>query len=321
MQALMASFIDHLRFEKNYSPHTVKSYSRDLEQFFRHLTAGRTDRKIKPSDLDHITIREFLSRLSQAGNRKVTIARKLSVLRSFFRYLYREGHLDRNPAKLVRTPRQPLKTPRFLSLSEVESILTLPPAATSKGLRDRAILELLYASGLRVGELVGLNLIDLSMTRQLVRVRGKGNKERVVPFGEPSRASLTAYLEAPAAHPGQAQGQSGNPGPVPESSRRPSQRPVGPEKPGNLRPASCHCCWTSILTCCAIPSPRICSTTAPTCARFRSSWDTRASPPLSAIPMSPSSISKRSTEPLIPRPDLRRGRGARCGCPLPSKSD
>ena len=196
MQALMASFVAHLRFEKNYSPHTVESYSRDLDQFLRHLTAGRTNREIKPSDLDHITIREFLSRLSQAGNRKVTIARKLSVLRSFFRYLYREGHLDRNPAKLVRTPRQPLKTPRFLSLPEVESILTLPPAKTLKGVRDRAILELLYASGLRVGELVGLNLIDLSMNRRLVRVRGKGNKERVVPFGEPSRASLAAYLEA-----------------------------------------------------------------------------------------------------------------------------
>lgn len=196
MQALMASFVAHLRFERNYSPHTVESYSRDLDQFLRHLTDGRTDREIKPSDLDHITIREFLSRLSQAGNRKVTIARKLSVLRSFFRYLYREGHLDQNPAKLVRTPRQPLRTPRFLSLSEVESILSLPPAKTMKGIRDQAILELLYASGLRVGELVGLNLIDLSMNRRLVRVRGKGNKERVVPFGEPSRASLAAYLEA-----------------------------------------------------------------------------------------------------------------------------
>ena len=196
MQALMASFVAHLRFEKNYSPHTVESYSRDLDQFLRHLTAGRAGREIKPSDLDHITIREFLSRLSQAGNRKVTIARKLSVLRSFFRYLYREGHLDRNPAKLVRTPRRPLKTPRFLSPAEVESILSLPPANAAKGIRDRAILELLYASGLRVGELVGLNLIDLSMNRRLVRVRGKGNKERVVPFGEPSHASLAAYLES-----------------------------------------------------------------------------------------------------------------------------
>ena len=196
MQALMASFVAHLRFEKNYSPHTVESYSRDLDQFLRHLTAGRTGREIKPSDLDHITIREFLSRLSQAGNRKVTIARKLSVLRSFFRYLYREGHLDQNPAKLVRTPRRPLKTPRFLSPAEVESILSLPPANAAKGIRDRAILELLYASGLRVGELVGLNLIDLSMNRRLVRVRGKGNKERVVPFGEPSHASLAAYLES-----------------------------------------------------------------------------------------------------------------------------
>lgn len=196
MQALIESFVAHLRFEKNYSPHTVASYSRDLDQFLQHLTAGRPDREIKPSDLDHITIREFLSRLTQAGLRKSTIARKLSVLRSFFRYLYREGHLDQNPAKLVRTPRQPHKTPRFLSLSEIESILALPPAGTLKGVRDRAILELLYASGLRVGELVGLNLIDLSMTRRLVRVRGKGNKERVVPFGKPSRASLAAYLEA-----------------------------------------------------------------------------------------------------------------------------
>ena len=195
MRTLMASFVAHLKFEKNYSPHTVESYSRDLDQFLQHLTAGRSDREIDPSDLDHITIREFLSRLTRAGNRKATVARKLSVLRSFFRYLYREGHLERNPAKLVRTPRQPFRAPRFLSVPEIESILTLPPADTTKGVRDRAILELLYASGLRVGELVGLNLVDLSLPRRLVRVRGKGNKERVVPFGEPSRASLDAYLE------------------------------------------------------------------------------------------------------------------------------
>ena len=195
MRTLMESFVAHLKFEKNYSPHTVESYSRDLDQFLQHLTAGRSDREIDPSDLDHITIREFLSRLTRAGNRKATVARKLSVLRSFFRYLYREGHLERNPAKLVRTPRQPFRAPRFLSVPEIESILTLPPADTMKGVRDRAILELLYASGLRVGELVGLNLVDLSLPRRLVRVRGKGNKERVVPFGEPSRASLDAYLE------------------------------------------------------------------------------------------------------------------------------
>ena len=196
IQSLVETFLAHLRFEKHYSQHTLKSYSRDLSQFLEYLTSNRPDREILPSQLDHITIREFLSQLSSAGNQKVTVARKLSTLRSFFHYLYREGHIEKNPAKLVRTPTQPQRTPRFLSVLEVESILDLPEQTSLKGIRDRAILELLYASGLRVGELVGLDVVDLSMSRQLVRVYGKGNKERIIPFGVPSRNSLVAYLEA-----------------------------------------------------------------------------------------------------------------------------
>ena len=194
MQELVDLFLSHLKYEKNYSPHTIKHYSRDLAEFIDYLAAGKSERIIRLGQIDHITVRDFLSHLHQRGNQKSSIARKLSALRSFFRYLHREGKIQKNPAKLVNTPRLPQKTPRFLSFGQVDTLLQLPDTDNARGIRDRAMMELLYASGLRVSELVQLNFEDLSLDQKLIKVRGKGKKERLVPFGEKAYESLKSYL-------------------------------------------------------------------------------------------------------------------------------
>lgn len=191
-------FLDHLRYERNYSHHTLDSYRRDLLQFLAYLTRQGKE-KISPQQIDHISIRDFLGHLHQKGNAKTSIARKLAAVRSFFRYLYKEGSIDPNPARLVRTPRLPDRKPRFLSVAEVETLLALPDSDTDRGIRDRAILELLYASGLRVSELVGLNVEDVSPAQRLLKVRGKGKKERLVPFGKKAEEALGLYLPRRAA--------------------------------------------------------------------------------------------------------------------------
>ncbi len=194
MQESVDLFLSHLKYEKNYSPHTIKNYSRDLAEFIAYLTAGRSDRPVRLEQIDHITVRDFLSHLHQRGNQKTSIARKLSALRSFFRYLHREGKIQKSPAKLVSTPRLPQKTPRFLSTGQVDTLLQLPDTESPRGIRDRAMMELLYASGVRVSELVQLNLEDLALDQRLIKVRGKGRKERLVPFGEKAYESLKSYL-------------------------------------------------------------------------------------------------------------------------------
>jgi len=189
------SFLEYLQYQKNYSPHTIKNYTRDLNEFVLYLTDGRPDESIPLEQIDHISIRDFLSHLSRRGNKKTSMGRKLAALRSFFRFLYREGHVSSNPARLVATPRLPETTPRFLSVKDIETILTLPDPGTERGSRDIAILELLYGSGLRVGELVALDLADLSISERLLKVCGKGRKERLVPFGNKAGEALRNYLQ------------------------------------------------------------------------------------------------------------------------------
>ncbi len=194
MRKEIESFLQHLQFEKNYSPHTLKSYGRDLAEFLAYLTANTARDDVAIEDLDHITIRDFLSYLTRKGNAKSSIGRKLASIRSFFRFLYREARVSVNPARLVSTPKQGQYLPPSLSVEQVDDLLAVPEASSDRGLRDRAIYELLYASGLRVSELVQLNVQDLSLSERLVKVRGKGKKERLVPFGDQARAALTAYL-------------------------------------------------------------------------------------------------------------------------------
>jgi integrase/recombinase XerC len=195
MQESIQSFLDYLQFQKNYSPHTIKNYRRDLLEFDSYLTRDGQGAPVDPAQIDHISIRDFLSHLHQRKNAKSSIARKLAAIRSFYRFLYSQGKVSANPARLVRNPRLPDRKPRFLSLYEVETILGLPDGDTDRGVRDRAILELLYASGLRVSELTQANVEDLSLDQQLVKVYGKGRKERLVPFGGKAEKALRDYLD------------------------------------------------------------------------------------------------------------------------------
>jgi len=219
MIAAIAKYLEYLQSVKNSSPHTVLNYRKDLEQFVAYLSPPGA-RPPGLTGITHSMIREFVAHLHDHGLKKSSIARKLAALRSFFKYCVREGHLQENPARLVPTPKLPKRIPSVLSAEEMNGFLNqlggsghaLPtgragptrglvlsrasdvkpqrkqsgPVRATEGLllrRDRALLELLYAAGLRVSELTGLNLADMEQKERILRVRGKGSKERIVPYG------------------------------------------------------------------------------------------------------------------------------------------
>lgn len=188
-------FLEDLRDRRGVSPHTLRSYRADLRQFAGYLAGAlniSTDR-LRAEQVDTLALRGFLAHLHQKGTARSSIARKLAALRTFFRYLVREGRLSRNPATAVATPRVPKKIPARIEEQEIERLLEVPDAASPLGRRDRAILELLYATGLRVSELVGLDRGAVDLDSRLVRVLGKGRKERIVPFGEPAAEAIESY--------------------------------------------------------------------------------------------------------------------------------
>jgi len=199
MEQLLTQFLEHLRYERNLSEHTLRNYQSDLEQFHDYLaprhpaTGKRTEPEL--AAIDHITVREWLATLHAAQKQKSSIARKLAALRTFFQFLVREGLLEMNPAKLVSTPRLEKKLPKHLSIEEAVKFVETPDVDTTLGKRDRAMLELMYATGVRVAELTKLNIGHLDYRNRLIRVTGKRRKERIVPFGEPALAALHAYLE------------------------------------------------------------------------------------------------------------------------------
>ncbi len=208
MRSAIEEFLIYLKAERDASPHTLRNYRVDLEQFLAYLQdRGGEGSSPSPSAVDHLVIRGFLARLHGARLAKASVARKLATLRSFFRFLCRQGRLSANPAKLVQGPRLPVRMTPHLSVDEVFQLLAAPasPAVANSAkagrgaealrARDRAILEVFYGSGLRIGELVGLNLPDMDLQEGLVRVRGKGRKERIVPTGRKAREALRAYLE------------------------------------------------------------------------------------------------------------------------------
>ena len=221
MKQSIEKFLEYLRSVKNASPHTTTNYGKDLEQFRGFLMPPGTEEP-QPRKVTHQVIREFVAHLHEQGLEKSSIARKLAALRSYFKYCVREGMLKENPARLVPTPKLPKRIPAVLSAEEMSGFLdqlagiqnpgertrgrrkrsevekTAPPGVVkledSLWLpRDRAILELLYAAGLRVSELTGLNVIDMDQKEQMVRVLGKGRKERIVPFGGKAAEALRAY--------------------------------------------------------------------------------------------------------------------------------
>ena len=192
MERELRKFLDFLRYERNASPHTIASYQRDLVQLQDYLNK----RKINIKSLNNITIRGFLSALYQKGNKKSTVARKLASIRSFLQFCLQRGWLEDNPARVVATPKQGKHVPSFLSEEEIAQFLDLPQKPKNPlDYRDRALLELLYATGIRVGELVGMNVEDVDLNQRLIRVRGKGKKERLLPFGRKAADSLRDYLQ------------------------------------------------------------------------------------------------------------------------------
>jgi len=198
MQQLVEQFLEHLRYERNVSVHTLRNYRIDLEQFLAHLAGPESNKKrATPSveEIDHLTIREWLASLHSAQKSKSSVARKLAALRTFFQFLVREGLLELNPAKLVSTPRQEKKLPNHLSVEEAVRFIESPDTQTDLGKRDRAMLELMYATGVRVAELTTMNLGDIDFRSQLIRVTGKRRKQRVVPFGDPAGDALRSYLK------------------------------------------------------------------------------------------------------------------------------
>src|SRR5918993_2322278 len=197
MKEQLSEFLEHMLLNENASAHTVRAYESDLTQFvaFTAKEAGRKRYELTPDDLTHLTIRGFLGDLQKRGISKASAARKLAAIRTFARYMRREGVIDDDPSSLVGTPKREQRLPAHLGEAEMTKLLEMPDAATPLGRRDRAILELFYASGLRLSELVGLNVEDVNLSSRAVRVLGKGRKERIVPFNHASEAAVRAWLK------------------------------------------------------------------------------------------------------------------------------
>jgi len=188
MRRYIFDFLRYLKTEKNVSPHTERSYLSDLEQLFDFL--GETDLAMA----DHQTLRQYVGHLVKLKVRKSSIARKLSAIRSFFKYLNRAGLLQNNPARLIATPRQEKRLPAVLTVDDALRLMEAPGKGDVTELRDRAVLEALYSTGIRASELTGMNREDISRHDRLIRIRGKGRKERIVPVGDKALDAIDAYL-------------------------------------------------------------------------------------------------------------------------------
>lgn len=190
MEKHLAAFLEYLR-NRALSEHTLINYEIDMREFASFMI----ERKATFQSIDHVFIRDFLNYLYEKHEmQKSSVARKLACLRTFFKFMVRERRLKSNPAELISAPRLPKKLPSVLTEQEASILVELPQGQSFKDVRDRAMLELLYASGLRVAELVGLNDSDVDIPRQLLRVLGKGKKQRDVPFGDPAARALHGYL-------------------------------------------------------------------------------------------------------------------------------
>jgi integrase/recombinase XerC len=194
MQEALAEFFRHLALERNASEHTIKSYREDLTQAVEFFTAKLATATPEPEQLTARLFRSYLVWLHDQGYAKTTVARRLAALRSWCRFLCRQGKLAGNPADGLRGPRQDKKLPHFLSIEAVLRLLEAPDALEPLGLRDRAILETLYSAGLRVSELTGLNVGDLDLDAGVATVRGKGKKERLVLLGPHALEALRRWL-------------------------------------------------------------------------------------------------------------------------------
>ncbi|MCX5680322.1 MAG: tyrosine recombinase XerC [Candidatus Omnitrophica bacterium] len=190
MRRFIEKFINYLRVEKGSSSHTVKNYSLDLEAFAIFLG----DKDI--SSVDHLALRKFLAEMRSKNYAKRTIARKLASLRTFFKFMYREGHIKTNPITAVSTPKLDKRLPVVLDEGKVERLVQAPRIDDPAGLRDRAILETLYSTGVRVSELVGLDTGDVDFISGVIKVLGKGSKQRISPIGDMALGTIRKYIES-----------------------------------------------------------------------------------------------------------------------------
>ena len=197
MKEQLRSFLEFLRLNRNASPHTTAAYDSDLSQFVVFAAALRRTKTsdLRPGDLDLATVRAFMADLYRQGQARSSVSRKLSALRTFTRYLRREGLIEGDPVALAAAPRREQKVPAHLSVDEMSTLLTAPDESEPLGRRDRAILELFYASGLRLSELVGLDVEDVNLSARMVRVMGKGAKERIVPFNDTTKKAIAVWLK------------------------------------------------------------------------------------------------------------------------------
>ena len=197
MRDLLKAFLSYLRLNRNLSPHTLRAYDSDLSQYLEFLTGhlSKPASAIDPRAVDSQAVRGFLDSLHRRGSSRASVARRVSALRAFGRWLVREGHIDADPAALVGAPKVEQRLPTHLDMKEVVGMIEAADTSTPLGRRDRAILELFYASGLRLSELVGLDLEDVNLSGRVARVAGKGGKERIVPFNTSTAKAIKAYLK------------------------------------------------------------------------------------------------------------------------------
>ena len=189
MDRFLEKFLKYMDIEKNSSPHTVSNYRRDIDDFLLFLGSPEL------CDITHLDIRRFLAELKGRNNSKTTVVRKLAAIRSFFKFLVREKYVKFNPARNVFTPKLDKKLPGFLDIPSAMALVTAPKPGTLAGSRDRAMLEVLYSTGARVSELVGLNTDDVDIIGGVAKLRGKGRKERMALLGGASQRALRTYLE------------------------------------------------------------------------------------------------------------------------------
>jgi integrase/recombinase XerC len=193
----LRAFLEYIALNRNASDHTVSAYDSDLSQFFGFAAGhlGVTPAALEPRHIELSVVRAFLAELYKQGQARASVARKLSALRAFGRYLRREGVIEVDPAALAVSPKREHKVPAHLSVDEMSRLLDVPDTTEPLGRRDRAMLELFYASGLRLSELVGLDVEDVNLSARMVRVMGKGAKERLVPFNESAKKAIAVWLK------------------------------------------------------------------------------------------------------------------------------
>lgn len=201
MDESIRAFITFLRVEQGASSETMRNYASDLRQLGGFLLSSRlAERPVDPAALSADSVRAYLQWLDRKGEKRTSLARKLASIRSFYRYLTRQGLVNRNPVEDLRTPKQPKHLPRVLTKDDADALMTFPNGRTTGSLRDRALLETLYSTGARVSELVAINVDDIRQSEGLVRLQGKGRKERIVPIGDLALDAIRSYRASLSRH-------------------------------------------------------------------------------------------------------------------------